>query len=130
MGLLDKLIGGTTVSAVEGIANVINQFVETDDEKAAQRLIMAKIAQKPALAQVELNRVEAGHRSLFVAGWRPALGWSCALGLLFAFVINPLLEYFTETRVNVPTDIMMELVIAMLGLGGLRTIEKLSGRAK
>lgn len=130
MSFWTKLVGGGVVTAVEGIANVVDRFVETDDEKAQMKLILARMAMKPALVQVELNKVEASHRSLFVAGWRPFLGWVCGAGLLFAFILNPTLEYFTDTRVDVPTDIMLELVLAMLGLAGLRTIEKLQGKSK
>ncbi len=66
-----------------------------------------------------------------MAGWRPALGWVCALGLLFVFVGNPVIQWVTgEPGPQMPTDIMLELVLAMLGLAGLRSFEKVSGKAK
>ena len=89
------------------------------------------MAQRPGELQVELNKIEAGHRSLFVAGWRPALGWICAFGLGFTFLINPVIQWATgELGPELPHDIMLELVIGMLGLAGLRTAEKAMGKAK
>ena len=131
MGFMDKIIGGGVVTAVEGIANVVDKFVETDDEKRAWEAVRAKMAMEPQLAQIELNKIEAGSRTLFVAGWRPAAGWICAIGLLFIFIINPLIQWVTgEPGPVLPTDIMFELMLGMLGLGGLRTFEKYTGKAK
>ena len=77
--MLDKIfgsiVGGGIVSAAEGVANIIDQFVETDDEQRAAEIIKAKLMLKPSLAQIELNKIEAAHRSIFVAGWRPFIGW-------------------------------------------------------
>jgi len=131
MGILDKLIGGGVVTAVEGVANVVDRFVETDDERRAWEAMKARMAQEPQLAQIELNKVEAGHRSMFVAGWRPAAGWICAAGLALVFIINPIIQWKTGLEgPELPTDIMFELMLGMLGLGGLRTFEKLAGKAK
>ena len=66
--MLDKLIGSGIVSAAEGVANIIDRFVETDEEKQAAEIIKAKMMMQPSLAQIELNKIEAGHRSIFVAG--------------------------------------------------------------
>lgn len=150
MGFMSNLLGGGIVSTVEGIANVINQFVETDDEKRAAELLIAKIAQKPALAQIELNKIEASHRSIFVAGWRPFIGWVCGSGLAIYFIPQYVMAAYVWTiscfiamdiaasegiAVILPAypaspDALMELVIALLGLGALRTAEKFMGKAK
>ena len=131
MGFLDKFVGGAAVSAIQGVANVVDQFVETEDEKRAWEVLKAKMAQEPQLAQIELNKVEAAHRTMFVAGWRPAVGWICATGLAFVFLINPIIQWTTgEAGPDLPTDIVFELMLGLLGLGGLRTYEKLSGRTK
>ena len=131
MGWLSKLVGGGLTETVKGVADVVDKFVETPDEKAAFQTVMAKMAQQPGLAQVELNKIGAAHRSIFVAGWRPAVGWVCAVGLAFAFLVNPILQWTVgEAGPELPLDIMMELVIGMLGLAGLRTAEKLVGRSK
>jgi hypothetical protein len=86
---------------------------------------------KPALLQAEISRVQAGHRSIFVAGARPFLMWVCGLGFLFAFVINPVLQWLAPElgSPELPLDAMLELTLAMLGLAGLRTVEKLNGKA-
>jgi hypothetical protein len=131
MGIFDKLIGGGVVTAVEGVANVVDKFIETPDEKRAFDQIKAKMAQQPQLAQIELNKVEASHRTMFVAGWRPAIGWICATGLSFIFLVNPVIQWTTgDPGPELPTDITFELILGMLGLGGLRTFEKYTGKAK
>jgi hypothetical protein len=131
MGWLTNLISGGVVETAKGVADVVDKFVETEDEKTAFKTVMARMAQQPGLAQVELNKIGAAHRSIFVAGWRPAVGWVCAVGLAFAFLVNPILQWTVgKPGPELPLDIMMELVIGMLGLAGLRTAEKLTGRAK
>lgn len=131
MSWINKLIGGGVVTAVEGVANVVDKFIETDDEKRAFEVVMTRMAQEPGKAQVELNKIEAGHRTLFVSGWRPALGWICAAGLAFTFLINPVLQWTTgNPGPELPHDVMFELVLGMLGLAGVRTAEKLAGRAR
>ena len=131
MGWLTSLISGGVVETAKGVADVVDKFVETEDEKTAFKTVMARMAQQPGLAQVELNKIGAAHRSIFVAGWRPAVSWVCAVGLAFAFLVNPILQWTVgKPGPELPLDIMMELVIGMLGLAGLRTAEKLTGRAK
>jgi hypothetical protein len=89
------------------------------------------MAQKPGELQVELNKIEAGHRTIFVAGWRPFIGWICGLGLAYAFLIHPTVDLWYDGEMPaLPTDIMLELVIAMLGLAGLRSAEKVMGKSK
>ena len=131
MGWLTSLISGGVVETAKGVADVVDKFVETEDEKTAFKTVMARMAQQPGLAQVELNKIGAAHRSIFVAGWRPAVGYVCAVGLAFTFIINPILQWTTgESGPQLPNDIIMELVLGLLGLSSLRTVEKLTGRAK
>ena len=87
--------------------------------------------QQPHLLQAEINKLEAQHRSLFVAGWRPAIGWTCAVGLTFPFIINPLLQWYSgKPGPELPLEALTTLIVSLLGLGGLRTVEKLTGRTK
>lgn len=131
MGFLDKLIGNGIVDAVEGVGNVVDKFVETADEKRAWEQIKARMAQEPQLAQIELNKVEASHRTIFVAGWRPAVGWICAAGLAFTFIVNPIIQWTTgQAGPALPTNVIFELILGLLGLGGLRTYEKLKDKTK
>lgn len=86
-----------------------------------------------ALAQSKVNEVEAVG-GVFKAGWRPAIGWICALGLSYQFFVNPtmnfLLTLFGYTVVMPPLEMetLMTLLFGMLGLGWYRTQEKLGGR--
>lgn len=88
-------------------------------------------------SQAETNKVEAAHRSLWVAGWRPAIGWVAALGVFWAFIGQPLAAwaatlygYPFALLPEFPMDQVMELTLAMLGLAGLRTFEKMKGVSK
>ena len=92
---------------------------------------MERIRQKPHILQAEINKIEASHRSIFVAGWRPAIGWVCAAGLAFPFLVNPVLQWWSGSPgPEMPTEALTSLIIALLGLGSLRTVEKFGGKAK
>jgi hypothetical protein len=107
-------------------------------EKAKQEIekTLVENANQLNLAQAEINKTEAAHRSVFVAGWRPMIGWSCAIGIFWLFVGHPLFVYFDALDgvvSPVPTidhDILLELTFAMLGMAGLRSWEKLKGLTK
>ena len=140
MAFWDKIIGSGAVSAVTGVANTINQFVETPDEKRAAETIIARMAAEPHKAQTEINKIEAGHRTLWVAGWRPGIGWVCAvsLGLYFIpqYTLGAYLWFTMSLKAGemlpypVDPESLMKLVIAMLGMGGIRMLEKMTGNAK
>ena len=85
-------------------------------------------------AQAEINKIEAGHSSVFVAGWRPFIGWICGIGIAWSFMVHPIavwtIKMFGEPNTELPvleTEGLYQLVLAMLGLGGLRTFEKIKG---
>ena len=88
------------------------------------------------MAQVDVNKQEAAHKSLFVAGWRPAIGWICGLGMLSNFIIVPMTNFvlaLTGSPVVVPLielETMMPVLLGMLGLGGMRSYEKAKGIAR
>lgn len=134
MGVFSKLIGGGAADAVDAIGGVFDKLFTSDEERARAAYVMEKLRQQPALVQAEINKVEAAHRTLFVAGWRPFIGWVCGLGFLWAFIGHPLFEWVVALEglsVKPPaivTDNMMELVLALLSLGTLRTYEKVQGR--
>lgn len=136
MGIFSKILGGPTIDAVTAVGNVVDQLFTSDEERAQAAILMEKLRQKPQLLQAEINRVEASHRSLFVAGWRPFIGWVCGAGFLWAFLLHPLFEWIVALRgldivaPAIVTDNMMELVLALLGLGTLRSVEKMTGRSK
>jgi len=136
MGLFSKILGGPAIDAVSAVGNVVDQLFTTDEERAQAAILMEKIRQKPQILQAEINRVEASHRSLFVAGWRPFIGWVCGLGFLWAFLLHPLFQWglviagLEITPPDINTDSLMQLVLALLGLGTLRSVEKMTGRSK
>lgn len=128
MSILANLLGGSVAKPIEAVGSILDKLFTSDDEKLEKKIILARLAQQPTMAQVELNKVEASHRSLFVAGWRPAIGWVCCLGLLYSFLLQPI---FVAVGVNAPvlnSTELHSLVIGMLGFGGLRTFEKLKSK--
>jgi len=87
--------------------------------------------QKLIELQSEINKVEAQHRNIFVSGWRPFIGWVCGVALAYNFVLRDLLIWFLGQD-SVPPALQMEhlmtVLIGMLGLGGMRTFEKLNNK--
>ena len=89
-----------------------------------------------AEVQTKINVAEATHRSVFVAGWRPFVGWVCGFGLLYAVLLEPLLRFiFTvngwdSTFPIIDTTITMQVLFGMLGLAGFRSYEKKNNLTK
>ena len=120
------------------LGNVLDRFFP-DKEKAAeaQRAIETALLENAAqinLAQVEVNKEEAQHRTIFVAGWRPFIGWVCGIALAWHFVGVPVTIFFIAwAGAEVPElpafdmNSLMTVLRGMLGLGGLRTFEKMKG---
>ena len=85
------------------------------------------------IGQININIAEAGHKSIFVAGWRPFVGWVCGFGLLYASVVEPIMRFiaklsdYTGTFPILDTTITMQVLLGMLGLGLMRTKEKEKG---
>lgn len=131
MGLLTGFFSSSAAEPINAVGNVLDKLFTSDEEKLNIEIVRQRLAQQPALVQAEIMKVQAQHRSLFVAGARPAIMWVCSLGFLFIFVINPILQWVWPNigAPELPLDALMELTLAMLGLSGLRTIEKLKGRA-
>ena len=111
-----------------------------DPEKKAQAerefmLMMQEQDFRKVLAQLEVNAKEAASPHLFVAGWRPAVGWCCAAGFLWATIGQPVSGWVAAANgwpapPSIDTDILLYVLGGMLGLGGLRSIEKVKGAAK
>ena len=85
-----------------------------------------------AMGQLEVNAAEAASPHMFVAGWRPFVGWCCGLGFLWAAIGHPVFAYFATVKgwpaaPEVNTDVLMYVLGGMLGLGTLRTVEKSRG---
>lgn len=131
MGIFSKLLGGGAAKPIEAIGNTFDQLFTSDEERLQAEAVLTKLAQKPHILQAEINKIEAGHRSMFVAGWRPMIGWVCGVGLAFPFIANPILQWATgDPGPVLPTEALTSMVLALLGLGTLRTVEKLQGKSK
>jgi hypothetical protein len=119
------------------ISTVLDRVIPDKNgaEKAKQEIEAALIKNVTELnlAQAETNKIEAAHRSVWVAGWRPCLGWVAALGFAWVFLLQPIAQWLvllTGNDIPLPdfqTDALLELTFAMLGLAGLRTYEKQKG---
>lgn len=126
-----------TATPITAIGNVLDNLFTSTEEKLTKEEAIKRLTQKPQMAQTEINKIEAQHRSLFVAGWRPFIGWVCGFNLLYLVFlrdfISSLLIFFKIDFVMpqaIGVDLSSELVFALLGLGGLRTFEKLTGKTK
>lgn len=90
-------------------------------------------AQAQAQQQSEINKIEAQHASIFVAGWRPFIGWICGVALAYHFVLQPLIAFILNAYGVIYTlpvfdmDSLMTVLLGMLGLGAMRTVEKVNG---
>lgn len=122
--------------AVAAGLKVIDKFVPDPEAKVKAEQALRADLMAWDKSQTDVNAVEAQHENIFVAGWRPALGWTCAFAFAFIYVIGPMITWLTTLMGNpVPlpsfnVDALMGLTLGMLGLGGLRTYEKVKGVAR
>lgn len=122
------------------ISTVVDRLIPDTHANAKAKLEIEKALIENAtainMAQSETNKIEAGHKNIFVAGWRPFLGWTAGFGFAWVFVFAPLIQWLlilNNVDVALPTfhtDVLLELTMAMLGLAGLRSFEKLKGLTK
>ena len=122
------------------VSSVLDKVIPDNNakEKAKADIEKALIdnAAQINLAQAETNKIEASHSSVFIAGWRPFLGWVCGIGFAWIFVLNPILQWglalygINAVLPQLQSDVLMELTVALLGLAGLRSWEKAKGIAK
>lgn len=127
--MIDKLIGPVT--------GLLDKFIEDKDQKARLAHDLATMAdqhaQELAKGQLAINLAESKHKSLFVSGWRPALGWVAVMGMAGNYITIPFTNFvlaLLEIDIIIPLiplETMMPIVMGMLGLGGLRTFEKHKG---
>ena len=133
LDMIQALIGPVT--------GLLDKFIEDKDQKNALAHEIATLAQKQAhqaqLAQVEVNKQEAQHRSIFVAGWRPFVGWVCGIALAYHFILAPIILFSVSiTGIQIPElpsfnmETLTTVLLGMLGLGGLRSFEKYKGVSK
>lgn len=134
-GILD-IVGGI----FSPIKDIISEVVVDKDKKNQINLELAKLEDQAiarldaqTLAQIDVNKTEASSGSLFVAGWRPAVGWVGASGLLYSTLLQPLgswvarISGYVGTFPSIDNQLLLYVLGGMLGIGSLRTIEKLKG---
>lgn len=114
-------------SIVSGVAGGLDKLFTSDEERLQAQATLEKLKQQPHLMQAVINQAEAKNKNLFVAGWRPACGWICAGALAFEYVIRPIAVALGMDIPDINSGELMTLLLGMLGLGGMRTFDKLKG---
>ena len=133
------------ITAVLDVGKVLIEKVWPNQlDQAREIRLLEELHQKGELAelsakveamkgQLEINKTEASHKSVFVAGWRPFVGWVCGFGLLYATIIEPIMRFvaamlgYKGDFPVIDTTLTMQVLIGMLGLVASRTREKEKG---
>lgn len=135
---LIPLLAGALPSLIDAVAGL---FPDTKAKNEAEAKLTAALLQYGATQeaqQLEVNKTEAAHQSVFVAGWRPALMWVCVSCVLYTWWIYPwlifvIMLYYPDLALKIPkppTEELWILIMGAMGLGGLRTFEKVKGKSK
>ncbi len=148
MSIFKVLSGGI----IEGIGKVADELITSDEERAEKENEKLKTSlkyklennildKKIMLGQIETNKAEASHSSIFIAGWRPAIGWIGAIALGYQFVLYPFLTWiwtFLQARQIIPNEIacppildigaLWTIITGMLGIGAMRSFDKVKNK--
>ena len=118
---------------------LLDRFIPDPEAKRAAEAEFLKMAMggelKQTIAQLEINAREAAHPSVFVAGWRPFFGWAGGFAFVYATIGQPVLAWWAAAK-GLPApptlnlDLLWAVVTGMLGIGGLRSVEKIKGVTK
>ena len=121
---------------INPVSKILDKFVVDKDLKVKLEHEIKTEIQRANLAQIEVNKVEAQHRSVFVAGWRPFIGWTCAVAMAYHFIMQPIIIFALSAN-GIAYDLpefdmasLMTVVLGILGLGGMRSFEKYKGITK
>jgi hypothetical protein len=138
MGILGSILG----DLIKPVTDIIGEVVVDKDKKKELEYKLQELVDKAderyheeLMAQTEINKVEAAHTSIFVAGWRPFIGWVGGVGLAYTFVLAPFIEFVARANGYVgdmplpDSSQLMALVTAMLGVGAMRSFDKNAGTA-
>jgi len=121
--------------AVAAGLTIIDKFIPDPQAKIAAEAALRDALLSVDKAQMQVNAAEAASPSLFVAGWRPAVGWCCTIAMAWSYIVQPVAVFTLaqfDALVTLPTldlSTMMPVLLGMLGMGGLRTYEKTKGVA-
>lgn len=127
------------LAAIPVLGKILDKVIPDPAARDAAKLQLVQLAQNGELevirGQVAINVAEAANPSLFVSGWRPAVGWICAAAFGYSVLLLPLLSWLSviwgwQVPPSIDTGEIVMLLIGMLGLGGMRTAEKINGVAR
>lgn len=129
-------------SVIESVGKVASDLITTDKERMQLELEARKLDQAIDLAQIEVNKVEAASSSVFVAGWRPAIGWVGVAAMSYQFLLYPLLQWgwaYLQGTGWIPKELapppvldadqLWVILSGILGIAGMRSFEKTKGVA-
>ena len=122
-------------NAIAAALKILDKFVPDPQARQTAESELRSSLQLWDKGQTDVNAVEAANPNLFVSGWRPFIGWVCGIALAYQYVAAPLLMWIASS-LHIPLatppkldGTLWELVFALLGMGGLRTFEKIKGVA-
>ena len=130
MSLAATIVG----MVIKPITDLVSEAI-TDKDKAAElafkiETLASQQAQAIDLAQIEVNKIEAASSSMWVAGWRPFIGWVCGSAMAFNYLVIPVAGAAGYNMEAMDTTVMFPVLLGLLGLGSLRTYEKTKGVAR
>lgn len=119
---------------------IIDRLWPDPTQAAAAKLELLKMQQNGDLAamvaQTDINKIEAASSSIFIAGWRPFVGWVCGAALVYAAILEPLARFLSKVLFSyagefpvIDTTLTMQILLGMLGMAGLRSWDKKNGTA-
>ncbi|MDE2426917.1 MAG: holin family protein [Elusimicrobia bacterium] len=125
---------GEIATAVGGIVDkFLPDKTQAEKDELTRELAQLQFQQAVIQSQTDTNKAEASNQSVFVAGWRPAVGWVCAGAFAWTFILAPFISYAAKLAGN-PVDLpnldlsqLSPVLMGMLGLGAMRTVEKVNG---
>lgn len=137
---MSGVIGIDVGSIITGVGKVADDLFTSDEERLKIELQEKAMEAQLVQGQMDINKAEAQHASIFVAGWRPAIGWIGAAALAYQFILYPMLVWgwkLFQANGWVPADLqpppvldadaLWVLLTGMLGIAGLRSFDKFKG---
>jgi hypothetical protein len=122
--IVEQTVAGMTPAQLVQMKELDNQF----------NLEMAKVGISLDLAQIAVNTTEGANASVFVAGWRPFVGWTCGVGLAYVAIMEPIARFIAKVGFAyngafpvIDTSLTMQVLIGMLGMGAMRSMDKKNG---
>lgn len=109
------------------IKTVAGKYFDSKEDQVKLELALKELEQHLPMAQIDVNKEEAKSSKLFVAGWRPFIGWVCGIGLGYEYLIRPFLLIFHLNAIDLNLSELIPLLGTMLGFGAMRSFDKMQG---